>query len=108
LKQIFGHEGKCQNWKSDSGNKFQGSIGYTCNGIIPSVGYNNRNGAFSYAADKCKGQGANFVKCAHDVDPAKFKAGAAEVYKSQYFKPGGCSQLKMPAYYVCADIAVSK
>ena len=26
LVEIFKHEGKCQNWASDSGNKFQGKI----------------------------------------------------------------------------------
>jgi len=32
LVEIFKHEGQCQNWSSDSGNKFQGKIGYTCKG----------------------------------------------------------------------------
>ena len=36
LAEIFKHEGQCQNWASDSGNKFQGKIGWTCMGVIPS------------------------------------------------------------------------
>ena len=35
LAEIFKSEGKCQNWASDSGNSFQGKIGYTCMGVIP-------------------------------------------------------------------------
>ena len=36
LAEIFKSEGRCQNWASDSGNEFQGKIGYTCMGVTPS------------------------------------------------------------------------
>jgi len=107
LKKIFSSEGKCQNWSSDSGNWMNGKLGYTCAGIIPSVGYNNRN-FFSYAQSSCSSKPAHlFVKCAWDKSNSKFKDGSAKIYEKQYAIAGGCANLKQPAYYVCFDIAVN-
>jgi len=48
-----------------------------------------------------------FVKCAYDMNKQLFKQGSAQIYQSQFFAPAGCTRLAMPAYYVCADIAVN-
>jgi len=107
LKQIFQNEGSCQNSASDSGNTFQGKVGYTCVGVTPSLGYNNRNGEFSYALPTFKGHPSAFVKYAYDLSAAKFTVGAGNIYAAQYFTPGACSNLPQPAHYVCSDIAVN-
>jgi len=106
LKQILKSEGGCQNSANDKGNHFQGHVGYTCAGVIPSLGYENRNGAFAYANDY-KGDPAGFVHYAYNKDPSKFKEAAAQVYTTQYFEPAHCTKLPMPAYMVCSDIAVN-
>lgn len=107
LKEILGSEGQCQNWSGDSGNKFEGRIGYTCVGIIPSVGWNSRNSAFGYAVASFRGHPSMFVKHAYDVDRSKFTEGSKKIYREQYFGPGGCSPLPQPIFYVCSDIAVN-
>mmetsp|Transcript_9731 Transcript_9731/g.14361 ORF Transcript_9731/g.14361 Transcript_9731/m.14361 type:complete len:302 (-) Transcript_9731:21-926(-) len=106
LRMIFSSEGKCQNWSSDSGNWMNGKLGYTCAGIIPSVGYNNRN-LFSYASSCLNGPSHLFVKCAWDKSNSKFNDAAAKIYEKQYAIAGGCANLPQPAYYVCFDIAVN-
>jgi len=107
LKKVLGSEGKCQNWSEDSGNWFNGKLGYTCAGITPSVGYAHRNGAFAYASG-CQSRSAEmFVKCAWDTDESAFIAGAGEVYTNNYFRPGGCADFPQPLHYVCSDIAVN-
>lgn len=108
LDEIFGHEGLCQNWKEDTGNWFNGRLGFTCMGVTPGVGYNNRNGAFKYAISACGSKSPEmFVKCAFDLNRSQFKTGSAEVYMKSYFGPGGCSPLPQPAFYICADISVN-
>ncbi|KAG2383396.1 hypothetical protein C9374_004067 [Naegleria lovaniensis] len=107
LAKIFEHEGLCQNWASDSGNDFQGKIGYTCMGVTPSQCWNNRNTIFSPLYSGFDGHPADFCKYAYDQNPAVYKQCAAQLYAQNYFGPGGCNPLPMPAYYVCADIAVN-
>nr|CAG4717301.1 unnamed protein product [Naegleria fowleri] len=107
LAQIFGSEGKCQNWAFDSGNSFQGKIGYTCMGVIPAECWNNRNGIFAPLLGGFKGHPADFCKYAYDRNQVVYKQCAAQLYTQNYFGPGGCNQLPMPAFYVCADIAVN-
>ncbi|KAG2386414.1 hypothetical protein C9374_002860 [Naegleria lovaniensis] len=107
LVQIFRSEGKCQNWASDSGNSFQGKIGYTCMGVIPSQCWNNRNGIFAPLLGGFNGHPADFCKYAYDKNTVVFKQCAAQLYIQNYFGPGGCNPLPMPAFYVCADIAVN-
>lgn len=110
LEQIFGNEGGCQNQSTDSGNKFDGKIGYSCMGVTPSVGWNNRSKYYSFAISKCEdiNNKANFVKCAHDLDLAKFKSGTESLYKKDYADIGGCTNLPQPAYYICFDTAVNQ
>ena len=72
LSQIFKSEGRCQNWASDSGNKFQGKIGYTCMGVIPSECWNNRNGIFAPLLSGFNGHPADFCKYAYDKSQGKF------------------------------------
>lgn len=107
LQLAFGFEGGCQNWGSDSGNWFQGGKGFTCMGIIPSVGWNHRNGLLSELGAGFSGHPSMFVKFAHDKNPSAFKTVVAEIYKQDYFAPGGCADLPQPAFEVCADIAIN-
>jgi hypothetical protein len=106
LTEIFQSEGLCQNWASDSGNHFNGEIGYTCMGLIPEECWDNRNAFFQYAASSYSGSPAQFCKFAYDMDKTQYKSGAAQLYIKKYFTPGGCSVLPQPAFYVCSDIAV--
>ncbi len=99
LSFTFGKEGGCQNWANDKGNWFQGKRGWTCMGIVPATWYRHRNGL-------AKGLPED-VKQAHDQDSAKFKAIASEIYKKDYFVPGGCHKLSQPASTICFDIAVN-
>lgn len=99
LNFTFGKEGGCQNWANDKGNWFQGRRGWTCMGIVPATWYRHRNGL-------AKGLPTD-VKQAHDFDPARFKQIATEIYKRDYFIPGGCHKLAHPASTVCFDIAVN-
>ncbi len=108
LKEIFSSEGQCQNWSSDSGNSFQGKIGWTCQGLIPSVCWNNRFNNFQYAnPNSYKGHPADFCKYAYDLNRSAYSTAAAQIYTNNYFGPGGCNPLPQPAFYVCADIAVN-
>ena len=107
LKRILGSEGKCQNWKQDSGNWMNGRLGYTCAGIIPSVGYQHRNSQFAYARQCLSVSPESFVKCAWDLDEFEFIRAASRIYTENYFKPGGCSSFPQPLHYVCSDIAVN-
>lgn len=99
LSFTFGKEGGCQNWANDKGNWFQGRRGWTCMGIVPATWHRHRNGL-------AKGLPAD-VKQAHDQDPVRFKQVAAEIYKKDYFIPGGCHKLAHPASTICFDIAVN-
>lgn len=107
LVQIFKSEGKCQNWESDAGNKYQGKIGYTCMGVIPQECWENRNSIFAELLSGFKGHPADFCYYAYNKDKETYQECAAKLYKSKYFDQGGCSGIPMPAYYVCADIAVN-
>ncbi|WP_449415976.1 glycosyl hydrolase 108 family protein [Phormidium nigroviride] len=107
LLVAFGFEGGCQNLGNDSGNWFQGLHGFTCMGIIPSVGWNHRNGLLSELGAGFNGHPSMFVKFAYDKNPSAFKAAVAQIYKQDYFAPGGCAQLSQPAFEVCADIAIN-
>lgn len=106
LSEVFKSEGLCQNWSSDTGNSFQGRVGYTCMGLIPAECWNNRGGAFKWASG-FNGHPSMFCKYAFDKDKNKYKAAAAQIYTTKYFKPGGCESLPQPAFYVCADIAIN-
>lgn len=107
LQLAFGFEGGCQNWSHDSGNWFQGQKGFTCMGIIPSVGWNHRNGLLRDLGAGFSDHPAKFVKFARDKNPSAFKRVVAEIYKQDYFVPGGCAELPQPAFEVCADIAIN-
>lgn len=58
---------------------FQGKMGYTCMGITPETGYNNRN-QFPDCAG-FSGHPADFVKWCYDRSQTNFKTGAANIYK---------------------------
>lgn len=105
LKLIFDSEGKCQNWGSDSGNYFQGKLGYTCEGIIPETLWSARE-IFSYCMNGFTGHPADSVKHCYDKDPKKFHQAARETYIKKYFAPGGCTDLVQPAFEACADAAI--
>ena len=108
LVQIFKSEGKCQNWASDAGNKYQGKIGYTCMGVIPQECWEQRNSLFGgELLSGFKGHPADFCYYAYNKDTEAYKAAAAQLYKTKYFDQGKCSGIPMPAYYICADIAVN-
>lgn len=107
LQLAFGFEGSCQNLGNDSANWFQGLHGFTCMGIIPSVGWNHRNDLLSGLGAGFNGHPSMFVKFAHDKNPSAFKTAVAEIYKQDYFAPGGCADLPQPAFEVCADIAIN-
>lgn len=105
LKLIFNSEGKCQNWSSDSGNYFQGRKGYTCEGIIPETLWSAKE-IFSYCMTGYTGHPADSVKYCYDKDSKKFHQAAVETYIKKYFAPGGCSELRQPAFEACADAAI--
>jgi hypothetical protein len=105
LKLIFNSEGKCQNWSRDSGNYFQGRKGYTCEGIIPETLWNAKE-IFSYCMTGFTGHPADSVKHCYDKDPKQFHQAAIETYIKKYFAPGGCSELRQPAFEACADAAI--
>jgi len=106
LPLILESEGQCGNNSADSGNWFEGQLGYTCMGITPLTGWNNRK-YFQYALSKCSGNKAMFVKCAYDLSKTSFQAGAEKVYETQFVDVAGCTNLPQPAYYVCLDTAVN-
>jgi hypothetical protein len=105
LKLIFNSEGKCQNWSGDNGNYFQGKKGYTCEGIIPETLWGAKE-IFSYCMSGFTGHPADSVKHCYDMDSKKFHQAARETYIKKYFAPGGCNELKQPAFEVCADAAI--
>lgn len=106
LKFIFKQEGKCQNWPSDSGNYFQGKLGYTCEGIIPETLWNAKE-YFKYCLDSFSGHPADSVKFCYDKDPKKFHEAAKQTYINKYFAPGGCAELSDTlAFISCADVSI--
>lgn len=102
LDLILGSEGACQNWKSDTGNKCQNRIGFTCKGITPCLGYQNQ--ALFPGCGGFSGHPSGFNKWCYDKSIPNFTKGASAIYKTKYFNK--CSHLDMPAYYVCSDICV--
>ena len=103
LELLFGSEGGCQNGASDNGNWLNKRLGYTCMGITPGTGFKSAS-AWPHCA-ACKTDPTLFVKCCFDLDHAKFKAGAAQVYRTQYFS--NCKTVPWPAYYICCDMYVN-
>ncbi|XP_057302257.1 uncharacterized protein LOC130636528 [Hydractinia symbiolongicarpus] len=103
LQKMFKFEGKCQNWREDSGNYFEGRLGYTCMGVTPGVGWNNR-----YLFDNCGGYTsypALFVKYCYDRNPSSFKKGVEKLYIKNYLSV--CDKLADPAFFVCGDISLN-
>nr|CAG4714636.1 unnamed protein product [Naegleria fowleri] len=85
----------------------EGKIGYTCMGVTPYQCWIHRNTIFAPLYAGFDGHPADFCKYAYDKNPTVYKQCAAQLYEQNYFNQGGCSPLPMPAYYVCADIAVN-
>lgn len=105
LIEIFGNEGACQNQASDTGNWYDGKLGYTCQGVTPKVGYELKDKYYSYASKSFTGSKELFVKYAHDKDMNKFEEGTGNLYVDKYFYV--CSQFEMPTYYICSDVSVN-
>jgi len=98
---ILNTEGGCQNLSNDSGNIIDNKIGYTCMGVTPKVGWNNREKYFKYAVDECTDK-VMFTYCAYNLNKSKFKTGTENLVDGEYAK--ACSYLPQPAYYVCTDM----
>ncbi|MGE5659632.1 MAG: glycosyl hydrolase 108 family protein [Actinomycetota bacterium] len=107
LKLILDSEGGCQNSWRDSGNRFQGQLGFTCMGVTPAVGWNHRDGIFKELGVGFSGHPAFFVKFVHDRNRDAFRRAAQRIFIEDYFAPGGCTHLAQPAFEICADIAVN-
>jgi hypothetical protein len=76
-------------------------------GIIPSVGWKHRDGLLAKLGEGFNDHPSQFVKFVHDRNPVQFKIAVSEIYKKDYFIPGGCNKLSQPAFEICADIAIN-
>lgn len=106
LRMIFGHEGKCTNNAGDSGNHFDGRVGYTCMGVTPKTGWTYRK----YYSSDCKAKCVDkvlFTKCCYDLSHDAYRSSTEDLYEKEFFERGGCTTLPWPAFYVCADIAIN-
>ncbi|ORX80759.1 hypothetical protein BCR32DRAFT_327577 [Anaeromyces robustus] len=106
LPQIFQNEGLCQNMSDDRGNQMNGRIGYTCMGVTPSTGWENKK-YYQYALSRCSNDPVLFIKCAFDLNKEKFKESTSNLYAQRFGSIAGCDSIPQPAYFVCLDLSLN-
>lgn len=105
MQLVLNAEAGCQNHSWDSGNKCDGTTGYTCAGVTPCVGWAYKKYYSQSCQDSCKVK-AEFTKCCWDLDSEGFKQSSYVMYEKEFFNAASCQTLPWPAFYLCADISV--
>ena len=101
---IFKAEGQCQNWASDSGNKFNGKIGYTCMGQnVVTIEMES----FLHSLKVTLVVQKNSTSMVMIRTELSINNVLPNCILRNYFTPAGCNDLPQPAFYVCSDIAVN-
>jgi len=102
---ILKFEHGCHNLESDRGNHMSKRIGFTCLGVTPSFGFEERK-SFANCAS-CETAPVMFVRCCHDLDRTQFSANVNRLYRTKLLPMANCDSIPTPAAFVCRDIAIN-